>query len=687
MPTQDLNQEWLGYVQPVGLVLSTAVLNRFDLVPEEQTRADGDAVKDCLTPEDETTALRDPWMFFSNILGWREHQVAGLPDAQPIPDGLSAPIEEADTVLKPNWAVINPEGQTILLVRIEEQGIEPERRGALPGWEASAHHRLERLLRETGVGAGLLITDNELRLIYAPKGETSGWLSFPIRALATVAGRPLLGGLKLVLNAFRLHSDAPERRLTALLKESRHAQAEVSEQLAKQVLAALYELLRGIHAADEARIARLAASQPDELYGGLLTVLLRLVFLLYAEDRDLIPSAKDEDARRLYVQGYGVRSLHAKLLAEKARFPDTMEERRGAWARLLVLFRLVHEGGADSFIIGRGGELFDPTIYPFLIGQDNPQDPPAPAPISDACILGALDKLLVLKGEKLSYRTLDVEQIGSVYETVMGFTIETMSGPALALRGGKNDKVPVFVDLAKLAAMKSADRQKWLKDSYDIKLPDKVGKAVKEANAQAEIEAALRSRVDERASPGATPSPPGTPLLQPTDERRRTGSHYTPRTLTEPIVRHALEPAFERLGPDAKPDEILDLKVCDPAMGSGAFLVEACRQLAARLGKAWTRWPDTRPPIPDDEDDDLHARRLVAQRCLYGVDKNPRAVELAKLSLWLATLAREHEFTFLDHALKCGDSLAGLSVAQIKTLAWSPEVRLASNCSRHAPSR
>ena len=98
-------------------------------------------------------------------------------------------------------------------------------------------------------------------------------------------------------------------------------------------------------------------------------------------------------------------------------------------------------------------------------------------------------------------------------------------------------------------------------------------------------------------------------------------------------MRHALEPAFERLGPDAKPQEVLCLKVCDPAMGSGAFLVEACRQLAARLVKAWTRYPETRPIIPPDEDEDLHARRLVAQRCLYGVDKNPRAVELAKLSL------------------------------------------------------
>ena len=125
-------------------------------------------------------------------------------------------------------------------------------------------------------------------------------------------------------------------------------------------------------------------------------------------------------------------------------------------------------------------------------------------------------------------------------------------------------------------------------------------------------------------------------MLQPTDERRRSGSHYTPRSLTEPIVTEALRPIFERLGEKAKPEEFLDLKVLDPATGSGAFLVEACRQLAARLVDAWAihGGPDN---LPSDEDELLHALRLVAQRCLYGVDRNPMAIDLARLSLWLAT--------------------------------------------------
>ena len=157
----------------------------------------------------------------------------------------------------------------------------------------------------------------------------------------------------------------------------------------------------------------------------------------------------------------------------------------------------------------------------------------------------------------------------------------------------------------------------------------------------------------------------------PTDERRRTGSHYTPRSLTSPIVSETLRPILERLGPMATPAQILDLKVLDPAMGSGAFLVEACRQLAEALVKAWEAHR-AMPDLPPDEDALTHARRLVAGRCLYGVDRNPMAAELGKVSLWLATLAAGHEFTFLDHAVRAGESLVGLDLDQIEALHWAP---------------
>jgi hypothetical protein len=680
MAAVDLNEEWLGHVQPIGLVVAPVVLARHGLNPETQTRADSEEVRKLIAPKEDGAsgkntdprALKDPWAFFERILGWRAALVAGAPDGPPLPEELSLRVEESDTEIAPHWAVAEPDGGWQILVRIEESGVKPDERGAIEGWEASPHQRLERLLREKEVPIGLLVTDEELRFIYAPRGETSGWMCFPLRSLGEVGGRPMLGGLKLLLSSFRLHNDAPNRRLPALLKASRDAQAEVSTKLASQVLGALHELLRGLHAADARRIAALAVTRQDHLYDGLLTVLLRLVFLLYAEDRDLIPSRTDAAARAFYDQGYGVRTLYAHLLDDKAHYPDTMDERRGAWPRLLALFRLVHQGDSTgNWIRGRGGKLFDTSEFPFLQGQEQASDPPSPATVSDGCILRILDLLLNLAGEKLSYRTLDVEQIGSVYETVMGFTIETRSGPALAIRAGKNDRTPVFVDIAALSAEKGPDRAKFLKEEAGRNaLSDKASKALSTASGEAAVLEALLPIVDERGSPGGSVSPPGAPLLQPTDERRRTGSHYTPRSLTAPIVLHALEPAFERLGPDGRPEDVLELTVCDPAMGSGAFLVEACRSLGERLVKAWARWPETRPSIPEDEDDQLHARRLVAQRCLYGVDKNPRAVDLAKLSLWLATLARDHEFTFLDHALKCGDSLVGLTATEIAAANW-----------------
>ena len=667
----DPNLEWLGHVQPVGLVVATRVLTERGLLPAEQTRADTEEAASVI-PEDGVAA--DPWAIAATLLGWQSSFVAGAPGGPELPDDLSAWVPEAETRLAPTWAVQKPGGGFQLLVQILPTGIDPDGRGALAGWEATPHQRLERLLRETGIPIGLLISGEAWRLVYAPRGETSGWLRFPLAPLRLVAGRPMLGGLKLLLSRARLFTAAETHRLPALLLESRAAQAAVSTMLASQVLGALHDLLRGFNAADPERMASLARTRPDHVYEGLLTVLLRLVFLLYAEDRDLIPSRNDAAARGLYARGYGVRGLHARLLDDASKNPDTMNERTGAWGRLLALFRLVHTGDGTGWIRGRGGALFDPAKFPFLQGQDTPEAAIAIPRLSDGTLLRVLDRLLVLDGERLSYRTLDVEQIGSVYETVMGFTVLPAPGPSLAIAAGKHNRTPVFVDLKAVAALRGKDRLRALKEDYSrAQIAARQSAAIEAARDEAALAEALRPLVDERGSPGAAITPTATPLLQPTDERRRTGSHYTPRSLTEPIVRHALEPSFDRIGLDATPADVLALKVCDPAMGSGAFLVEACRQLATRLVAAWVKHPGSRPPIPPDEDEDLLARRLVAQRCLYGVDRNPMATDLARLSLWLATLARDHEFTFLDHALKSGDSLVGLTARQITALTWGDD--------------
>ena len=290
--------------------------------------------------------------------------------------------------------------------------------------------------------------------------------------------------------------------------------------------------------------------------------------------------------------------------------------------------------------------------------------------VPDASVWKVLQSLMVLDGERLSYRTLDVEQIGSVYEAIMGFRVELTTGRSISVASPKRTGAAVIVDLDSVLALERGKRAKALQDATDRKLTGTAAATLRTASTVADVVAALERTVDRDATPDVVAG--GTPVLQPTDERRRSGSHYTPRSLTEPIVSEALRPILERLGPDARPENILDLKVLDPATGSGAFLVESCRQLSARLVEAWSVHGGP-PDLPADEDELLHARRLVAQQCIYGVDKNPMAIDLARLSLWLVTLAQDHEFTFIDHALRPGDSLVGLTRNQIEGFHWDAE--------------
>jgi hypothetical protein len=359
-----------------------------------------------------------------------------------------------------------------------------------------------------------------------------------------------------------------------------------------------------------------------------------------------------------------------------------MDGRLGAYAQLLTVSRLVFEGcrHGELKMPARLGHLFDPHRFPFLEGRiERKEDVRAEGHqlplVSDGTLFRVLEKLLLLDGERLSYRALDVEQIGSVYQTMIGFTLETARGTSIALKPAKSKGAPAFLDLDALLAIDSGKRAEHLQKLTDHKLTGNPAAALKTAESHDGLLAALERKIARAASPDKVA--PGSLILQPTDERRRSGSHYTPRVLTAPIVRKTLDPILARLGKNPTPQQILELKICDKAVGSGAFLVEGCRQLGDALVAAWQHHGG-KPVIPPDEDELLHARRLVAQRCLYGVDRNPMAVDLAKLSLWLATLAKDHPFTFLDHSLRAGDALVGLGKKQIVAFHWdltAPEAK------------
>ncbi|AVH68333.1 Eco57I restriction-modification methylase domain-containing protein [Nostoc sp. 'Peltigera membranacea cyanobiont' N6] len=681
-PEIRLHKEWLGFLQPVGLVVSPpalsaaqAVVNR-NVVELQQTLATV-ARRETLSGDidKETFGIDDFPAFTINVLGWQPEDLVVSPEE------LAIALPDYNEVLTPTYAVPDPNGGWMMLIQVLPDGTELDNAGAeeskSTGWHASPQSKFERLLKETKVYTGLLCNGTELRLVYAPLGESSGHLTFPVQAMCEVSGRLILGAMEMLLSADRLFNVPSDRRLSAILEKSRKYQNDVSIKLAEQVLEALWDLLRGFQIADATSksglVSEIATTAPQHIYGGLITVLLRLVFLLYAEDRGLM----SQDA--VYTRYYSVSGLYDRLREDAGNYPDTMDQRYGAWAWLLSLFRLVYDGGghADLYLPARHGQLFDPDEYPFLEGR--PQytkyqtgESLEPPRVSDGVIHRVLQGLLVLDGERLSYRSLAVEQIGSVYEAAAGYEVERASSPAIGVWSkpkGSKSSVTVVVSVGDILKTKAGERAKYLKDFAGCEITGKSLTELKDARTPEDVVAALGRKVSPK-----TPSlmPVGSLYLQPGEERRRSGSHYTPRALTEPIVKETLRPILSALGENPTPEQILELKVCDLAMGSGAFLVESCRQLAEKLVEAWNK-QNVLPEIPIDEEPLLYARRLVAQRCLYGVDKNPFAVNLAKLSLWLATLAKAHPFTFLDHALKWGDSLVGLTSEQIKTFTWDED--------------
>ena len=682
-PELRAHRDWLGLLQPVGLVVSPPALVRAQAVPSRNVaelqqellsvveRAPG---SESVTDE---PALANLPAFFQTVLGWSLDDIAGASGGPPLPDGLQLVLSDFNETLRPTYVVVDSmgDGSPLMLVQAVPRGTaldETPDDDSRTGWSASPQAKLERLLREVKVPAGLLCNGDAMRLVYAPGGESSGHLTFPVAAMCEVSGRPILAALDMLLSEHRVFSAPDGRRLGDILSESRKYQAEVSNALSDQVLGALWELLRGFQASDPDDGRRVfdetAREDPQHVYGGLLAVLMRLIFVLYAEDEGLMPEGE------VYANNYSVSGLYDRLRSDAGRYPDTMDQRVGAYAWLLSLFRLIFDGGGHATLRlpTRHGQLFNPDEFPFLEGRPRGVgrvvgDKFEAPRVSDGCIYRVLHALLVLDGERLSYRALDVEQVGSVYEAMMGYAVERASGRCIAVRPKH-----VVVDVDALLEVDGAKRVKWLKDQAGTELAGASARTLKTAATSDEVVAALGRRVSPR-SLDATGTPrlmaAGTLYLQPGEERRRTGSHYTPRELTEPIVRTTLWPVLDALGDRPTPEQILDLKVCDPAMGSGAFLVEACRQLAERLVTAW----DVHGAMPEmgpDEEPLLHARRLVAQQCLYGVDKNPFAVSLAKLSLWLVTLARDHAFTFIDHALKHGDSLVGLTRQQIAAFHW-----------------
>ncbi|MFQ5506750.1 MAG: class I SAM-dependent DNA methyltransferase, partial [Planctomycetota bacterium] len=241
------HQAWLGYLQPDGLVVSPAalvdaqVLLDRNAAPLQQRFLEfvSESEKDGQT----TWSLTSLKTFLLNFLEWPVEYLAGRDATDPIPESLQVPLREFGETLQPTYAFRDPnapEGEAGYLLLLQDfpagTDLDAPVESAMAGWSASHTRRFERLLRETRVPIGLISNHHVLRIVYAPRGENAGTLTFPVSAMAEIAGRPILAALEMLLSSYRLLSAPSEARLPALLKRSRDYQGRVSTQLARQVL-------------------------------------------------------------------------------------------------------------------------------------------------------------------------------------------------------------------------------------------------------------------------------------------------------------------------------------------------------------------------------------------------------------------------------------------------------------------
>ena len=266
------NQEWLGFVQPVGLVVAPTVLAHEQLTPDRNFAQRQRDFREFMEESGEGVAVRQRVRDLKDLfVSWLDWEDEDFVRADTHRDQLEISLPELNVVLSATWAVPSPvssETDWLMLIRQEESDSDLDKTPEISeGWNASRHERFERLLRETKIPIGLLCNDECVRLIYAPQGESSGHITFDFSQMAQPAGRPILAAFEMLLSGYRVFVAPDARKLPALLRKSREAQAEVSTRLSQQVLAALYELLRGFVSADARsgsnELTELARRDPD----------------------------------------------------------------------------------------------------------------------------------------------------------------------------------------------------------------------------------------------------------------------------------------------------------------------------------------------------------------------------------------------------------------------------------------
>lgn len=625
---------------------------------------------------------------------------------------LAAPY---GVTLRPTLALFHPDdggANPAMLVSEWNRDQDLHKKGGNDIWSASPVARTIELCQALKVPIGLVTNGRSWVLVHAPDREKSSTVTWD--AELWLEERETLDLFIAALGAQRFFGVDPSGTLPKLLEQSSNNEEQVTTTLGRQVRRAVELLVSALSDAHrESGSELLADVEPETTYRAAVTVMMRLVFLLSAEERELLLLGDET-----YDAHYAISTMLDQLEDEPDL--DVLFNRFDAWPRMLATFRLVHGGTQHDerlSLPAYGGHLFDPDRFPFLEGRIS--GTPLEHRVSDRSLLGGINNRVILEilrslqrlsieefkeTRRLSFRHLDVEQIGTVYEGLLDHTCMIVSETTLGTlakrskKGSIEPEIPLSELSDQLAQGRSA-LETYLSKTYKFNASQ-----LKKLNTQPteQERARLRSacgndddvlaavepffgilRTDLRGLPEVFLE--NSYVVVDSRERSDTGAHYTPRSIAEELVRYAIEPLVYEPGPHNEADptkwklrpwrDIVDLKIVDPACGSGAMLVATNRYVSDRLVEAWREQnvqagvgltllgAEGAPfQLPSDEEDwPLAAARLVASRCLYGVDINEMAVEMCKLSLWLVTLAKGKPFSFVDHAIRHGDSLLGIT--------------------------
>lgn len=633
-------------------------------------------------------SARDTWVatVLREVVGWGEAY-------RPAPPGAVAVRSPDHVVSVAATGGLVHAGATAALVLVVDP-VENLRSPLDDGWAAAPVDRLEELLRASGVPVGV-VTDGRWWALVDAQPEVLV-ASGIVDALTWTEEPAARNALVELLGRRRLVGGRPDDRLPALFARSVAAAEEITEALGVQVRRAV-ELL--VAALSEAGVDAQRHGRPDPLpadrtmvYEAAVTVLMRVVFLLFAQERGVLPQSA------LFDRGYGIAgdldALDRRFRNEDA---EGLDSTALTWHRLLATSRALHRGASfdDLRLPAYGGSLFDPDRFPFLTARTDLGT--LAVAVSDRVMLEVLRAVQVarLRGEparRISFRDVDVEQIGYIYEGLLGYSCARVSEVTVGLIGRPGAEPEITLDELESLADTHPDPSALagailasVAASQPAAVPRSRAELVRQLRAADQIADAERALRAVTSAPGLrdrlrpflgiirrdlrhrpTVFEPGGVLVVETPSRATAGAHYTPRRLAEEVVRHALEPLVYDPGPRERadgwtlvsPERILALRVVDIACGSGAFLVAAARYLAGKLVEAWHQ-EGTAVGSPDELG--RRAVRKVVASCLYGADINGMAVEMAKLSLWLVSLDARLPFSFVDDKVLHGNSLLGLT--------------------------